>query len=225
MTNPVRALNALELQGLRDIEEVQKINVWKAEREADRLLALLADLLALGVGGIGGTVTQSDIDDSINSAIENLVSTAPVTLNTLVELAAALNNDANFAATITNALSFRLRFDAVQSLTSVQKIQAHANLGTFEATVNSQTGTAYTLGTVTTDNDGKTYLRMTNAAANTVTIPSTQTKPISITCRGAGLTTLLAGAGVTLNGDLVFTAQHQTKTVIPLGGNVFDVVG
>jgi hypothetical protein len=66
---------------------------------------------------------------------------------------------------------------------------------------------------------------MTSASVNTVTIPSTQTKPLSISQRGAGATTLVAGAGVTLNGDLVFTAQHQTKTVIPLGGNVFDVVG
>ena len=223
MTNAVRALDALELQGLRDIEEVQKINVWKIEKEAARLAALLADLLALGVGGIGGSVTQTDIDETVNTAIASLVSTAPSTLNTLVELAAALNNDANFATTMTNALAVRLRFDAAQSLTSSQKLQAHNNLGTFDATVNQQTVTAYTLQTV--DNDGKTYLRMYNAAANTVTIPSTQTKPISISCRGTGLTALVAGSGVVLNGVLDFTAQHQTKTIIPLGGGVFDVVG
>lgn len=92
-------------------------------------------------------------------------------------------------------------------------------------TVNPQSGTAYTLGTVTTDNNGKTYLRMTSSSANTVTIPSTQTKPISISQRGTGVTTLAADSGVTLNGTLAFTAQHQTKTVIPLGSGVFDVVG
>lgn len=94
-----------------------------------------------------------------------------------------------------------------------------------DATVNTQTVTDYTVGTVSTDNDGKTYLRMTNASANTVTIPSTQTKPISISQRGAGTTTLVAGSGVTLNGTLAFTAQHQTKTVIPLGSGIYDVVG
>ena len=92
-------------------------------------------------------------------------------------------------------------------------------------TINTQTGTSYTVGTVAADNDGKTYLRMTNASANTVTIPSTQTKPISISQRGAGTTTLVAGSGVTLNGTLAFTAQHQTKTVVPLGSGVYDVVG
>lgn len=113
----------------------------------------------------------------------------------------------------------------INDITGLQTAIDNAAVNFATPTVNSQAGTAYTLGTVTTDNDGKTYLRMTNAAANTVTIPSTQTKPISISQRGSGTTTLVAGAGVTLNGDLGFTAQHQTKTVIPLGGNVFDVVG
>lgn len=114
---------------------------------------------------------------------------------------------------------------AISDITGLQTAIDNAAVNFATPTVNSPAGTAYTLGTVATDNDGKTYLRMTNAAANTVTIPSTQTKPISISQRGAGTTTLVAGAGVTLNGTLVFDAQHQTKTVIPLGGNVFDVVG
>lgn len=113
----------------------------------------------------------------------------------------------------------------INDITGLQAAIDNAAVNFATPTVNSQAGTAYTLGTVTTDNDGKTYLRMTNAAANTVTIPDTQTKPISISQRGSGTTTLVAGAGVTLNGDLIFTAQHQTKTVIPLGGNIFDVVG
>ena len=31
--------------------------------------------------------------------------------------------------------------------------------------------------------------------------------------------------GATLNGNLVFSAKYQTKTVIPLGGGVYDVIG
>jgi len=90
-------------------------------------------------------------------------------------------------------------------------------------TINTQPGTSYTLLTV--DNDGKSYVRMTNASANTVTVTTSLTKPVSISQRGAGTTTLVEGAGVTLNGTLAFSAQHQTKTVIPLGSGVFDVVG
>ena len=98
-------------------------------------------------------------------------------------------------------------------------------LSNLTPTINTQTGTAYTVGTVSTDNDGKTYLRMDNAAANTATITTAQTKPISIRQAGTGTTTLVADSGVTLNGTLAFTAQHQTKTIVPLGGGIYDVVG
>ena len=98
-------------------------------------------------------------------------------------------------------------------------------LANLTPTINTQTGTAYTL--LTADNDGKSYVRMTNASANTVTITTALTKPVSISQRGTGTTTLVAvaGSGVTLNGTLSFTEQHQTKTVIPIGNGVYDVVG
>ena len=98
-------------------------------------------------------------------------------------------------------------------------------LANLTPTINTQTGTAYTVNTVSTDNEGKTILRMTSASANTVTIPSSLTLPISIRQAGTGTTTLVADSGVTLNGTLAFTAQHQTKTVIPLGSGIYDVVG
>ena len=98
-------------------------------------------------------------------------------------------------------------------------------LANLTPTINTQPDTAYTVNTVSTDNEGKTILRMTSASANTVTIPSSLTLPISIRQAGTGTTTLQAGSGVTLNGTLAFTAQHQTKTVIPLGSGIYDVVG
>ena len=98
-------------------------------------------------------------------------------------------------------------------------------LANLTPTINTQPGTAYTVNTVSTDNEGKTILRMTSASANTVTIPSSLTLPISIRQAGTGTTTLQAGSGVTLNGTLAFTEQHQTKTIVPLGGGIYDVVG
>ena len=49
-------------------------------------------------------VTQADIDTSI----ANLVDSAPTTLDTLNELAAALGDDANFSTTITNSIASKL---------------------------------------------------------------------------------------------------------------------
>jgi hypothetical protein len=59
---------------------------------------------------------------------DDLVHAAPGTLDTLKELADAIGDDPNFAATMTAALGNRLRFDAAQSLTTGQKAQAIANL-------------------------------------------------------------------------------------------------
>jgi len=65
-----------------------------------------------------------------DTAIADLVDSAPVTLDTLNELAAALGDDANFSTTVTNALGLRLRVDtAAQGLTATQKSNALTNLG------------------------------------------------------------------------------------------------
>ncbi len=73
--------------------------------------------------------SSSKVSSEITAAKNALTSGAAAALDTLSELAAALGNDANFASTITTALGYRLRFDAVQTLTTEQKTQACANLG------------------------------------------------------------------------------------------------
>ena len=73
--------------------------------------------------------SSSKIASEIQAAKAALTNGAAAALDTLSELAAALGNDANFASTITTALGYRLRFDAVQTLTTGQKTQACANLG------------------------------------------------------------------------------------------------
>lgn len=70
--------------------------------------------------------------------------------------------------------------------------------------VNPQTGTAYTLAATDVDK----IVEMNNASANTVTVPqdSALTSPIhvgatiEIVQTGAGLTTVAAGSGATVNG-------------------------
>jgi len=68
------------------------------------------------------------ITDSIN-ALEGGASTA---LDTLGELAAAIGNDANFAATITQALGNRVRTDTdQQGLSTGQKAAARKNIDAY----------------------------------------------------------------------------------------------
>lgn len=79
---------------------------------------------ASGASGVAG-------DDSfLYRAILQMVSQdAPDALNSLRELALAIQNDPNFAGTVMTMLANRLRFDQAQFLNSTQKAQAVANLG------------------------------------------------------------------------------------------------
>jgi hypothetical protein len=87
------------------------------------------------VSGDTITVTGPDLSSYatqsyVNTQISNTVDSAPETLNTLNELAAALGDDANFATTTSTALGNRLRVDtASQGLTATQKSNAKTNLG------------------------------------------------------------------------------------------------
>ncbi len=88
-----------------------------------------------GAGDGDTTVTWSanKIFDTIaaaSAALKNeLVDGAGAALDTLNELADALNNDPNFAATIATEIANRVRYDAAQTLTDPQKAQARTNIG------------------------------------------------------------------------------------------------
>jgi hypothetical protein len=59
---------------------------------------------AIGVGANTSIPTKADVATLISAAITAIVDSAPDTLNTLNELAAALGDDANLAATLTAAI-------------------------------------------------------------------------------------------------------------------------
>jgi len=65
----------------------------------------------------------------VSASISALIDAAPATLDTLNELAAALGDDPNFAATTSTALGNRLRVDtAAQALTGTEKTNAKTNI-------------------------------------------------------------------------------------------------
>ena len=105
------------------------------------LVAAINELKS-AVDAVGSSITISDASSSttqvwssskvaaeIQAAKDAITNGAAAALDTLAELASALGNDANFASTITTGLSYRLRFDAAQTLTAGQKTQACTNLG------------------------------------------------------------------------------------------------
>ena len=74
--------------------------------------------------------TQQSIKAYVDAQVAGVVDSAPATLDTLNELAAALGDDANFSTTTSTALGNRLRVDtAAQGLTGTQQANAITNLG------------------------------------------------------------------------------------------------
>lgn len=88
---------------------------------------------AAGNGDTGVTWSADKIYDSIELAKQavkdSILGGAGAALDTLKELADALNNDPNFAATIATQISNRVRYDAAQTLTTAQRLQACQNIG------------------------------------------------------------------------------------------------
>lgn len=77
------------------------------------------------------TYSKAETDAAASNAAAALVDGAPGALDTLNELAAALGDDPNFAATTTTALGNRLRVDAAQTLSAGQKQQGQDNLDVY----------------------------------------------------------------------------------------------
>jgi DNA mismatch repair ATPase MutL len=59
--------------------------------------------------------TKTYADNAATTAVANVIDTAPEALNTLNELAAALNDDANFSTTITTSIGTKLNSSAVSA--------------------------------------------------------------------------------------------------------------
>jgi hypothetical protein len=114
--------------------------------------ARVSALLAGGGGTTYATETyvdtaETDANTYTDTAIANLVDTAPATLDTLNELAAALGDDANFSTTITNQIA-ALTHDGFADFVANEHIDwTSASAGTIHASNYSNTGdTTYTAG-------------------------------------------------------------------------------
>lgn len=108
-----------------------------------------------------------------------------------------------------------------------------ANGNTAEITVagisiQTDATTAYVV--IDADLGGNVLHEQNNAAPNTVTVNNTLTgtEPMTIIQIGAGQTSFVAGAGVTINssgGNLKLAGQYSSATLIPKGSNVYHLVG
>ena len=194
------------------------------------LLATTADVAAvtkttLGLGSVDNTAdTAKPVSTSQASAIATakaeaiadataqvtaLVTGAPAAMNTLDELAAALGDDANFAASVTTSLGLK-----VDSLTPI-----------------SQKTASYTLSSLTERDD---LIEMGSGSALTLTIPTDATldfpigTSIDILQTGAGQVTVAPVSGtVTVNATpgLKLRTTWSSATLFKRAANTWVVFG
>ncbi|MCU0797564.1 MAG: hypothetical protein MUF31_16715 [Akkermansiaceae bacterium] len=110
--NEAAARVALGLGNVQNTSDANK-PVSTATQTALDLKAPLASPALTGVptaptAAAGTSTTQIATTAFVATALGNLIGSAPAALDTLNELAAALNDDANFAATVTASLSGKL---------------------------------------------------------------------------------------------------------------------
>ncbi len=75
------------------------------------------------------TWSSSKIFSAIQKAVADLVGGAPEALNTLQELAQALQNNPDILTTINTALGKTVRVDIEQTFSAAEKAQGRANIG------------------------------------------------------------------------------------------------
>jgi len=99
-------------------------------------------------------------------------------------------------------------------------------------TGNAQIGTTYTF--VLADGDGTTFVTMSNASANTITVPPNSSVAFPVGTKllviqlGAGSTTVAQGVGVTINTPasipLEIAEQHSSRGLIKTATDTWQMI-
>ncbi len=94
----------------------------------DNQIAADIKLLASRIGDLTSLTTtqKTNLVDALNEIHAAIGSSA---LDTLNELAAALNDDPNFATTLAASMNNKVDFANAQTLTTAQRLQACENIG------------------------------------------------------------------------------------------------
>ena len=96
----------------------------------------------------GTTWSSTKINSAINAAISALVSGAPEALDTIKEVADAINTNKDAITALQTIAAGHVKFDAAQTLSDTQKQQARANIDAVSAAQLAATDTKAQKGVV-----------------------------------------------------------------------------
>lgn len=195
--------------------------------DVDRLIASLTMLDA----AVAARATTAAMNAAVISAINDLVGGAPAALNTLKELADAINDDANFAASVTSALAGKAPISHTHPQSDIIGLvdALAAKLGAAPATASNLGGVKVGAGlSVTVDG----ILSLTNPNAGNGLFSQ-----VFLTAATNGQTVFTPAGGYTvgafevfLNGVLLngagddYTASNGTTITLTTGINTTDTL-
>jgi hypothetical protein len=188
----------------------------------------------------GTNTTQVATTAFVSTAVSNLIDSAPGALDTLNELAAAINDDASFASTVTTALGNKqdkvtnvsdTEIGYLDGVTSSIQTQINAKSGLLAAEPSANTNTASSVGhigmpQVLLASGGLTLSKAhagehiyVTGSSQTITIPDNSSVPFeigtTIAIINANLTSSIAITTDTLR--LAGTATTGTRTLAAYG--------
>jgi hypothetical protein len=146
---------------------------------------------------------------------------------TVQATAVAGTNTLTLPATTSDTLVGKATTDTLTNKTLTAPV---INTAKINLALNAQTGTTYTLVAA----DSGKLVTSSNASAVVITIPPSvfaAGEQINVQSIGAGLTSFVAGAGVTITSTgatsaaPVLRAQHSACTIICTASNTFTVIG
>lgn len=132
--------NAANLSALTTADKTNLVAAINELKAASSSAAGINDTGSSTSSTWSSTKVSSEITAAKNAILGSGNSAA---LDTLKEFQDAIGNDPTYAATTATALGNRVRFDAAQTLTSPQQVQARANTGAASATEVGDTTTNF----------------------------------------------------------------------------------
>lgn len=206
-----------------------------------------------GGSGESGAILKGDLwAISADGTVNGIAVTVGDTIRALVDSPAQVN--ANWAITQNNliyipenssnkATSLTLpndtKYPTTQAvataladyLTTSSASSTYATVANQRYTFLSNTNTTYTVPASAVTENGRTIIELSNNSLTSITInTATGTgkvagDSVNISITGTYAAQVLVASGVTLQGDLTFSYQHQTKTLVYKGSNTWKVVG
>ena len=163
---------------------------------------------ALTLGGQSLSQIQTAYESYTDTEVANLVASAPATLDTLNELAAALGDDPNFATTVTNSIATKLdssSYTASDVLTKIKTVDG-AGSGLDADTVDGIQGSAI----VQTTDSRLTNSRQCNNSFDNIT---TARNNLGLgTGNAVSFASLSLAGNCTVNGQLDIEEVHELVT-------------